>query len=104
MATDYAKIGLKGGLEIHPQLATSTKLFCGCPPELFKEEAEITFLRRLRPTQSELGQVDPAAYFEFQKGIKVRYEANRKTSCLEVRDEEPPHPLNLEAVDDVLAA
>ena len=104
METDYAKIGLKVGLEIHQQLATSTKLFCGCPPELFKEEAEITFLRRLRPTQSELGQVDPAAYFEFQKGIKVRYEANRKTSCLVEMDEEPPHPLNMEAVEVVLAA
>jgi glutamyl-tRNA(Gln) amidotransferase subunit E len=104
LETDYAKIGLKVGLEIHQQLATSEKLFCGCPPELFKEEAEITFLRRLRPTQSELGQVDPAAYFEFQKGIKVRYEANRKTSCLVEMDEEPPHPLNMEAVEVVLAA
>ena len=104
METDYVKIGLKVGIEIHQQLATSTKLFCGCPPELFKEEAEITFLRRLRPTQSELGQVDPAAYFEFQKGIKVRYEANRRTSCLVEMDEEPPHQLNMEAVEIVLAA
>jgi glutamyl-tRNA(Gln) amidotransferase subunit E len=102
--TDYVKIGLKVGLEIHQQLATSTKLFCGCPPELFKEEAEITFLRRLRPTQSELGQVDPAAYFEFQKGINVRYEANHKTSCLVEMDEEPPHPLNMDAVETVLTA
>lgn len=98
------KIGLKVGIEIHQQLATSTKLFCGCPPELFKEQPEITFLRRLRPTQSELGQVDPAAYFEFQKGIRIRYEANRATSCLVEMDEEPPHPLNMEAVEVVLAA
>ena len=104
METDYAKIGLKVGLEIHQQLATSTKLFCGCPPELFKEKAEITFLRRLRPTQSELGQVDPAAYFEFQKGTKIRYEASGNTSCLVEMDEEPPHALNMEAVEVVLAA
>ena len=104
MEIDYAKIGLKVGIEIHQQLATSTKLFCACPPELFKETPEITFLRRLRPTQSELGQVDPAAYFEFQKGIKIRYEANRKTSCLVEMDEEPPHPLNMEAVEVVLTA
>ncbi|HJW65955.1 MAG TPA: Glu-tRNA(Gln) amidotransferase subunit GatE [Candidatus Bathyarchaeia archaeon] len=104
METDYTKIGLKVGLEIHQQLDTSTKLFCGCPPELFKEEPEISFLRRLRPTQSELGQVDPAAYFEFQKGIKVRYEANRDTSCLVEMDEEPPHPLNMEAIEVVLSA
>ena len=104
LETDYVKIGLKVGIEIHQQLATSQKLFCGCPPELFKEKPEITFLRRLRPTQSELGQVDPAAYFEFQKGIKIRYEANRTTSCLVEMDEEPPHPLNMEAVEVVLTA
>jgi glutamyl-tRNA(Gln) amidotransferase subunit E len=101
---DYAKIGLKVGLEIHQQLNTQAKLFCSCKPELFKEEPEITFLRRLRPTQSELGQVDPAAFFEFQKGIKIRYEANRATSCLVEMDEEPPHPLNMEAVEIVLTA
>jgi glutamyl-tRNA(Gln) amidotransferase subunit E len=104
MEIDYSKLGLKVGIEIHQQLATSTKLFCGCPPELFKEQPEITFLRRLRPTQSELGQVDPAAFFEFQKGIRIRYEANHATSCLVEMDEEPPHPLNMEAVEVVLAA
>jgi glutamyl-tRNA(Gln) amidotransferase subunit E len=104
LAIDYAKVGLKVGLEIHQQLATSAKLFCSCLPELFKEEPEIVFLRRLRPTQSELGQIDPAAYFEFQKGVKVLYEANRATACLVEMDEEPPHPLNLEAVEVVLMA
>lgn len=101
---DYQKIGLKVGLEIHQQLDTSTKLFCNCKPELFKEEPEITFLRRLRPTQSELGQIDPAAYFEFQKGVKILYEANTATSCLVEMDEEPPHPLNTEAVETTLTA
>ncbi len=104
MEIDYAKAGLKVGLEIHQQLNTQAKLFCSCKPELFKEEPEITFLRRLRPTQSELGQVDPAAFFEFQKGIKILYEANRATSCLVEMDEEPPHPLNMEAVETVLTA
>jgi len=104
MEIDYAKIGLKVGLEIHQQLNTREKLFCSCPPALFKEEPEITFLRRLRPTQSELGQVDPAAFFEFQKGVKILYEANRATSCLVEMDEEPPHPLNMEAVEAVLTA
>jgi glutamyl-tRNA(Gln) amidotransferase subunit E len=104
MAVDYGKIGLKVGLEIHQQLNVGSKLFCSCPPELFKEEPEITFLRRLRPTQSELGQVDPAAYFEFQKGVKILYEASRNSSCLVEMDEEPPHPLNLDAVEVVLTA
>ncbi len=101
---DYDKTGLKVGLEIHQQLDTSAKLFCSCKPELFKEGPEITFLRALRPTQSELGQIDPAAFFEFQKGVKILYEANRATSCLVEMDEEPPHPLNREAVDTVITA
>ena len=104
MTTDYAKIGLKAGLEIHQQLDTTQKLFCSCKPELFKEEPTITFLRRLRPTQSELGQVDPAAFFEFQKGVKILYEANNNTSCLVEMDEEPPHRLNPEAVEIALSA
>jgi glutamyl-tRNA(Gln) amidotransferase subunit E len=104
MTTDYAKVGLKCGLEIHQQLNVGSKLFCSCPPELFKEEPEITFLRRLRPTQSELGQVDPAAYFEFQKGVKILYEASHVSSCLVEMDEEPPHPINLDAVKVVLTA
>ena len=102
MEIDYNKLELKVGLEIHQQLDTSAKLFCNCKPELFKEEPEITFLRRLRPTQSELGQIDPAAYFEFQKGVKILYEANTATSCLVEMDEEPPHPLNMEAVEIAL--
>jgi len=102
MTIDYVKVGLKVGLEIHQQLSAKTKLFCSCPLELFKEEPEITFLRRLRPTQSELGQVDPAAYFEFQKGVKILYEANKTSACLVEMDEEPPHPINLDAVQIVL--
>jgi len=102
MSIDYTKIGLKVGLEVHQQLDSTEKLFCCCKPELFKEEPEITFLRRLRPTQSELGQVDPAAFFEFQKGVKILYEANRETSCLVEMDEEPPHNLNREAVETAL--
>lgn len=104
MEVDYEKVGLKVGIEIHQQLNTSAKLFCNCKPQLFKEEPETTFLRRLRPTQSELGQTDPAAFFEFQKGVKILYEANNATSCLVEMDEEPPHQLNREAVDTVLAA
>ncbi len=102
MSIDYSKIGLKVGLELHQQLDTKEKLFCSCPPHLFKTEPETTFLRRLRPTQSELGQIDPAAFFEFQKGIKIVYEANRETACLVEMDEEPPHNLNKEAVEIAL--
>jgi len=99
MTLDYKALGLRVGLEIHQELATSHKLFCACPPRLFREEAEYTFLRRLRPTQSELGEVDPAALFEFQQGKTILYEASRETDCLVEMDEEPPGPLNPEAVD-----
>ncbi|MBS7625355.1 Glu-tRNA(Gln) amidotransferase subunit GatE [Candidatus Bathyarchaeota archaeon] len=102
LKVNYSEIGLKIGLECHQQLATREKLFCGCKPELFKGEPEILFLRRLRPTQSELGQIDPAAYFEFQKGVRILYEANSETSCLVEMDEEPPHELNREALDIAL--
>ncbi len=101
MAFDYKKIGLKVGLEIHQQ-SSKKKLFCDCEAELFKEEPEISFLRRLRPTQSELGQIDPAAFFEFQKGVQLLYEADRDTACLVEMDEEPPHELNREALETAL--
>ncbi len=100
--SDYKKIGLKVGLEIHQQLNSNEKLFCSCKTELFKENAEITFLRALRPTQSELGQIDPAAFFEFQKGVQILYEGNSDTACLVEMDEEPPHDLNREALESAL--
>ncbi len=78
---------------------TEHKLFCGCPTVLSTIPPTQTFIRRLRPTQSELGQVDPAALFEFHKGKTVTYEADAETTCLVELDEEPPHPLNPEAVD-----
>ncbi len=104
MTIDYKKLGLKVGLEIHQQLNSEEKLFCKCGAALFKDEPEITFLRRLRPTQSELGQIDPAAYFEFQKGVKILYEASRDTACLVEMDEEPPHDLNRDALETALIA
>ena len=104
MTNDYSKLGLKIGLEIHQQLNTKTKLFCNCPPLFFKDDPELTFLRRLRPTQSELGQIDPAAFFEFQKGIMLKYETNKTSTCLVEMDEEPPHSLNKEAVEVALTA
>jgi len=104
MSIDYAKIGLKVGLEIHQQLNVGSKLFCNCKPELCKDDPETTFLRRLRPTQNEFGDFDPAALFEFQKGIKILYEANHKSACLVDMDEEPPQSLNVDALRVVLAA
>ncbi len=101
-AIDYKRIGLKVGIEIHQQLNSEKKLFCGCKTELFKGEPEITFSRQLRPTQSELGQIDQAAFFEFQKGLRIVYEGNRDVTCLVEMDEEPPHDLNSEALEAAL--
>ena len=60
------------GLEIHQQLASSTKLFCACP-QVKTEEFPGKFERRLRPAQSETGHLDPAAVFEFAKGRSNLY-------------------------------
>lgn len=99
---DYKRIGLKVGLEIHQQLNTEKKLFCGCKTELFKGEPDTTFSRKLRPTQSELGQIDQAAFFEFTKGLRILYEGNKDVTCLVEMDEEPPHDLNREALQAAL--
>jgi glutamyl-tRNA(Gln) amidotransferase subunit E len=101
---DYGSIGLKVGIEIHRQLDTRKKLFCDCPTTMSDADPSVRFLRRLRPTQSELGQVDPAALFEFQKGRAIIYESDDGTSCLVEMDEEPPKDLNPEAVEIALAA
>ena len=98
---DPRELGLKVGLEIHQQLNTRHKLFCGCPTELIHEETghEVDeFIRQLRPTRSELGEVDIAALFEWRKGRLYHYHAPRESVCLVEADEEPPHELNREAL------
>ena len=89
------------GLEIHQQLACSTKLFCKCPP-VKSELLPYSFERRLRPAQSETGGVDPAAVFEFSKGRSNKYFWSPESSCLVEADEEPPHPLSAEGLDSAL--
>ncbi|MFX1367434.1 MAG: Glu-tRNA(Gln) amidotransferase subunit GatE [Promethearchaeota archaeon] len=98
----YAKIGLMVGLELHQQLDTSRKLYCHCPTVIRDDEPHGGFFRRLRPTQSEMGEIDPAALFEFQQQKKFYYEYYNDTTCLVEADEEPPHDLCDEAIDACL--
>ncbi len=91
---------MKAGLEIHQQLATG-KLFCDCPTDL-TETATGSVLRRLRATGGENHQVDRAAAFQAARELTFRYEPG-PSSCLVELDEEPPHPLNDEALDVALS-
>lgn len=98
---DPYELGLKVGFELHQQLATRNKLFCSCRPvEVDTYQSE--FVRQLRPTQSELGEYDPAALFEFRKGRLIKYLRSDGSSCLVEADEEPPHDVNGEALDTSL--
>ena len=98
---DPGSLNLKVGFEIHQQLATNSKLFCNCRCEEAKEY-DSSFVRKLRPTQSELGAYDPAAMFEFSKMHIVRYHSALGSSCLVEADEEPPHDVSREALEIAL--
>ncbi|MDQ2053924.1 Glu-tRNA(Gln) amidotransferase subunit GatE [Halobellus sp. H-GB7] len=101
-AYDYDDLGLVAGLEIHQQLDTATKLFCGCPTEERDPDAATrSFTRYLHPTKSELGELDEAALEESRVEREFEYLAY-DTTCLVEEDEEPPHRLDDEARDVVL--
>lgn len=99
---DYDKLGLKMGLEVHQQLNTEKKLFCPCKCELTDKKPDYTLLRMLRPTQSELGKIDRAAFEESRRKLKFMYESYNHETCLVEADDEPPHPLNKEALEIAL--
>ncbi|MBW3583392.1 MAG: Glu-tRNA(Gln) amidotransferase subunit GatE [Euryarchaeota archaeon] len=103
---DYAALGFKCGLEIHQQLDTG-KLFCRCQSGVVDVDeveslTEFTIERRLRPTESELGEMDPAAAAEARRGLLFRYHGIEDHSCLVEADEEPPHQPDGDAIDITL--
>jgi len=95
---DYKATGLVAGIEIHQQLDTGEKLFCHCPTTL-REIAEHNgeFCRYLRATVSEMGEIDRAAQEEMKHDRMFRY-YTYDTTCLVENDEEPPAPVNDEAL------
>ncbi|PSQ16596.1 Glu-tRNA(Gln) amidotransferase GatDE subunit E [Halobacteriales archaeon QS_8_69_26] len=99
---DYEALGLVAGLEIHQQLDTETKLFCGCPTEL-RDPGESTrsFTRYLHPTRSELGEIDEAALEESRVEREFEY-LGYDTTCLVEEDDEPPHRVDAEALEVTL--
>ncbi len=88
------------GIEIHQQLDTK-KLFCSCDSRLC-EDGQGAVYRRLRPTTSEMGEVDRAALAQFQRHMGYRYQCCEGTSCLVELDEEPPHDVNADAMQIAL--
>jgi glutamyl-tRNA(Gln) amidotransferase, subunit E len=96
---NYEELGFKAGLEVHQQLNTGGKLFCRCPT-ILRDEKEVSYtLRRyLRASESELGEIDRAARAEEKIGRKITY-IGYDTTCLVENDEEPPRPLNEEALE-----
>ncbi len=99
---DFEKLGLKAGIEIHQQLNTKEKLFCHCPTALRDfDERTGEFFRYLRATESEMGEIDRAAKEEMMVMRRFTYYAY-DTTCLVENDEEPPAPLNPEALSIAL--
>ncbi|MDR9381929.1 MAG: Glu-tRNA(Gln) amidotransferase subunit GatE, partial [Natronomonas sp.] len=102
MTHDYEDLGLVAGLEIHQQLDTASKLFCGCPTERREPEESVrSFTRYLHPTKSELGELDEAALEESRVDREFEY-LSFDTTCLVEEDDEPPGRLDAEALETTL--
>jgi glutamyl-tRNA(Gln) amidotransferase subunit E len=95
---DYQKIGFKCGIEIHQQLDTK-KLFCGCMSNITDVKPDFTITRYLRASAGETGEIDIAAKHEADKAKQFIYNCYHDATCLVELDEEPPHPMNREALE-----
>ncbi len=97
METDYKKLGLKAGIEIHQQLDTK-KLFCECPSMLSAEEPDIIVNRRLHAVTGETGKTDIAAEYEHKREREFVYQGYSNSNCEVEFDESPPKEINKEAL------
>jgi glutamyl-tRNA(Gln) amidotransferase subunit E len=102
MDSNFDKLKVKVGFEIHQQLKTKSKLFCNCKCMEADGSYDCNFIRILRPTKSELGNFDKAALFEYSKMNTIKYYSRIGLSCLVEADEEPPHDVNRDALETVL--
>ena len=100
LGPDPEAINLKVGFEIHQQLDTSRGYFVIVDVE--SKIYDTSFIRKLRPTQSELGAYDPPALFEFKKLRTIKYHSTIDSSCLVEADGEPPHEVDNVALESVL--
>ncbi len=99
---DYKKIGLKVGLEVHQQIETKYKLFCKSSAELKEKQPILTLNRKQSPVASELGEIDIATEYEAMRDRVFYYHAFKNETCLVETDCEPPHEMNLEALQTAM--
>ena len=78
---DYAKLGLKAGLEIHQQLDTGRKLFCECPAYLRSDKADVIVKRKLHAVAGESGEIDAAVKHEAALDKEFHYEGYKDSTC-----------------------
>lgn len=98
---NFKKLGLKCGIEIHQQLDTH-KLFCSCPSQIRDDFPDVIVERKLKAVVGETEEVDVAAAHEADIDKKIIYQGYSDTNCPIEFDEEPPRPMNREALETVL--
>ncbi|MDR3102304.1 MAG: Glu-tRNA(Gln) amidotransferase subunit GatE [Methanocalculaceae archaeon] len=99
---DYEALGMKAGIEIHQQLNTKEKLFSYTPAIIRDSSKHNGEVRRfLRVATSEMGDVDRAAKEEAMQARLFTYYTYDTTDLVEI-DEQPPAPLNPDALHLVL--
>lgn len=95
---NYQALGFMCGIEIHQQLSTG-KLFSRTPSQIIdEEECEYTVQRYLRASAGEHGSIDLAAQKEQDKKKKFSYEGFIKHISLVELDDEPPRPMDHNAL------
>lgn len=101
MWLDYKGIGLRAGLEVHQQIDTG-KLFCRCPGVLREDSPDFAVRRLLRPSASEMWELDAAAVEQFTRKHEFVYHGYFDTTCEVELDESPPKTIDAEALGAIL--